>query len=294
MTVADAGTAQAVLHIGPPRSTLWRRLAEDPVAIIAGIYIVLLVIAALFGHLVYTVDPLAQDLTAMMAPPSALHPFGTDSLGRDLAARMIAGSSVTLLAIVIAVGTALAVGLVPGLLAGYLGGWFDTVTMRITDMLVSFPPLLLAIAIVGIIGPGLGNAMLVMGVIMSPTMVRMTRSAVLSIRQEQYVSAAMLSGASHMRVIFRHILPNVLTTVLVIINLLAASALLAEASLSFIGLGVTPPDASWGSLLQEGAQFIAFSPWQAVIPGIAITLTVLALNLFGDGLRRALVGAGGR
>lgn len=297
MTAAQtsADNAAAAAKSRPARrSTMLSRLLSDRVAIVAGLFVLLLLFVAVFGRYIYPVDPLAQNLTAILNPPGSAHPFGTDSLGRDLLARMIAGVNVTLLAIATAVAVALAVGLIPGLLAGFIGGWVDVVIMRMADMLVSFPPLLLAIAIVGIIGPGLGNAMIVMGVIMAPTMVRMVRSAVLTVRNEQYIHAAKLMGCSNWRILWRHVLPNIITTVLVIVNLLAANALLAEASLSFIGLGVVPPDASWGSLLQEGAQFIAFAPWQAIIPGLAITLTVLALNLLADGLRRAISGVSSR
>lgn len=290
MTARIAATTPARREKPPRRATVYTRLARDGVAIVSALFLLALIAIALFGQHFYPVDPLKQNLMAILQPPSETYPFGTDSLGRDLLARMISGVTVTLLAIVTAVGVSLAVGLVPGLLAGFVGGWVDLAIMRVADMLVSFPPLLLAIAIVGIIGPGLGNAMMVMGVIMAPTMIRMVRSAVLTVRSEQYIAAARLMGCTNWRILWRHVLPNIITTVLVIVNLLAANALLAEASLSFIGLGVVPPDASWGSLLQEGAPFMAIAPWQAVIPGIAITLTVLALNLFADGLRRAIGG----
>jgi ABC-type dipeptide/oligopeptide/nickel transport system permease subunit len=212
--------------------------------------------------------------------------MGTDSLGRDLASRMLAGAHVTVNAIAIAVAVALGIGLLPGLAAGYLGGRVDLVIMRITDTLISFPPLILAIAIVGVTGPGLVHAMVAVGLITSPTMVRVVRSAVLTVRDEAYVEAARMMGCSHFWILRRHILPNVISTVIVMVNVLAAFSLLAEAGLSYIGLGVVPPQASWGSLLRDGARYISVAPWLITFPGIAITVTVLALNLFGDGFRR--------
>ena len=269
------------------RLAIVRRLVRDRVTLVAALFLLFLVAVAVLGPILYPLDPLKQNLDSTFAPPSAGHLLGSDSLGRDLFARLLAGARVTLTAIGIAVGVSLAIGLIPGLVAGYLGGRTDMVVMRITDTLISFPPLILAIAIVGVTGPGLRNAMIAVGVITSPTMVRVVRSNVLSVREEAYVEAARLMGSSHGWILRKHIFPNVISTVIVMVNLLAAISLLAEAGLSFIGLGVVPPAASWGSLLRDGALYTGVAPWLITFPGIAITLTVLALNLFGDGLRRA-------
>jgi ABC-type dipeptide/oligopeptide/nickel transport system permease subunit len=269
------------------RLAIVRRLVRDRITLVAGLFLILVLGVALLGPSLYPVDPLKQDLNSTFAPPLGHHLLGSDSLGRDLFARILAGASVTLTAIAIAVGVSLAVGLIPALVSGYLGGRTDVAITRITDTLISFPPLILAIAIVGATGPGLRNAMIAVGVITSPTMVRVVRSNVLSVREEAYVEAARLMGCSHAWILRKHIFPNVISTVIVMVNLLAAVSLLAEAGLSFIGLGVVPPAASWGSLLRDGAIYTGIAPWLITFPGIAITLTVLALNIFGDGLRRA-------
>jgi len=200
---------------------------------------------------------------------------------------MIAGTRITLAAVAIALGVACAVGLIPALVSGYLGGRVDGFIMRCTDFLISLPPLILAIAVIGAIGQGLRNTMIVVGLIMAPNLLRVIRSSVVNVRNEAYMDAARLIGCSHTRILRRHVLRNVLPTIIVMINLIAAQALLAEAGLSFIGLGVVPPQASWGALLKDGVPNLGTAPILIIAPGLAISLTVLSLNLVGDTLRRA-------
>jgi ABC-type dipeptide/oligopeptide/nickel transport system permease subunit len=254
--------------------------------IIALVFLFALILIAIPGLSLYGVDPNKQDLLATLAKPSLSHIFGTDALGRDVAARMIAGARIAIIAIAVAVGVALTVGLAPALIAGYFGGRTDRVVMRCVDVLISFPALVLAIALIGILGAGLTNAMLVVGLIQAPHLTRVVRSSVVDIRNASYMEAALLLGASHGRMLLRHVLRNVLPTLIVMVNLVAAYALLAEAGLSFIGLGVVPPDASWGSMLKEAVPNLATSPHLVLAPGIAVTCTVLALNTLSDSLQR--------
>ena len=263
------------------------RISTDRVTLAAGIYLVAWLAIALFGPTLSGLDPDEQRLSTLVQPPSGDHLLGTDALGRDLWARILAGAGVSLSAVSVGVGVALVVGLIPGLVAGYLGGRTDFLIMRTTEILISFPTLILAIAIIGVTGPGLQNAMIAIGLVLSPSLIRVVRSSVLSVREETYIESARLAGGSNVWILRKHVLPNVIATVIVMVNLLAAQVLLAEAGLSYIGLGLAPPAASWGSLLHDGTLYFRTSPWLIFFPGVAITLTVLALNLFGDGLRRA-------
>ena len=262
-------------------------LLRDRAGVVAAGFLLLLVVIALLGPIVYDKDPAKQHLLEGMESPSLSHPLGTDDLGRDMAARMIAGTRITLAAVAIALGVACAVGLIPALVSGYLGGRVDGFIMRCTDFLISLPPLILAIAVIGAIGQGLRNTMIVVGLIMAPNLLRVIRSSVVNVRNEAYMDAARLIGCSHTRILRRHVLRNVLPTIIVMINLIAAQALLAEAGLSFIGLGVVPPQASWGALLKDGVPNLGTAPILIIAPGLAISLTVLSLNLVGDTLRRA-------
>lgn len=265
-----------------------RRLLADPLATASLAVVLFLLAVGIFVPLLGHLNPLAQDLDHRLAGPSAGHLLGTDPLGRDLLARLVYGARISQQAVAIALLTALVVGLVPGLLAGYLGGWVDVVVSRCTDGLVSFPPLILAIAIVGSFGAGLRNAMIAIGIVLSPLLIRVVRASVLVVRDEAFVEAARVTGASDTRILVRHIFPNVVSNVIVQLSNMAAFALLAEAGLSFLGLGVQAPDASWGSLLREAARYSSVAPALFIPPGVVITLAVLSLNLFGDGLRRAI------
>ena len=247
----------------------------------------LVVIAALFASALapYSPTEMHDDL---LAAPDLRYPLGTDDLGRDVLSRVIHGASVSVLVGVISMGTAACVGVPLGLLSGYRGGLVDTMIMRVLDGLMAFPAILLAIAIMAVLGPSLQNAMLAIGVIYIPPFARIVRASVLSLREREFVTAARSLGAGSFRVVMRHLLPNCLSPIIVQASLGMGYAILVEAALSFLGLGVQPPQASWGSMLAEGRGFLDRAPWFATFPGLAIFVTVLGLNLVGDRLRETL------
>jgi ABC-type dipeptide/oligopeptide/nickel transport system permease subunit len=273
--------------VGPFRrvaSSLWRqRLAK-----VSGGVLLLMILVAVFAPLVAPTDPLKQDLDASLASPGRDHLLGTDQLGRDILSRLIFGARLSLGAAAIAVTVAVVIGVLPGLIAGYVGGRADAVIMRITDAVMSFPPLILALAITGVLGPGLGSAMVAVGVVFSPRFVRLARTAVIDIREADFVQAARSIGVSERSILGRHVLPNSLGPLVVQVTVTAGFAMLAEASLSFLGLGVQPPEASWGSMIGEAARLISRTKLLIIWPGLAITITVLALGFLGDSLRQAL------
>jgi peptide/nickel transport system permease protein len=221
-------------------------------------------------------------------PPSLPHPFGTDEIGRDVLARVIWGARASLFAGLVSVSLALAAGVPIGLVSGYLGGVVDGALMRAIDAMLAIPFLILAIALAAFLGPSLTNAMIAIGISQTPIFARLTRGQVLAVKHEEYVEAARAVGNPHYRIVLRHILPNIVPPLLVQATLAAAAAIIAEASLSFLGLGEQPPDPSWGSMLNTAKNFISQAPWMALWPGLAIFTLVLSLNLFGDGLRDAL------
>ena len=233
-------------------------------------------------------DPITQDLNGRLLSPSRLHWLGTDDLGRDLLSRIIYGGRTSLTVGIVSVSIALAIGTLLGLVGGYYSGWAESVTMRLMDVMLAFPATLLAIFIVGIRGPGLNNAMLAIGVINIPIFARIVRGSVLRARQEDYVEAARALGASQVRIIGRHILPNTLAPVIVQTTLGVGSAVLEAAGLSFLGLGAQAPTPEWGAMLTNTREYLRDAPWAATFPGIAILLTVVGCNLLGDGLRDAL------
>lgn len=270
------------------RARFLRRFGRQRPALIALAFLVLVTMATVAAPLLVTHDPLEQNLLGVLRQPGGAHVLGTDELGRDVFSRALYAGRVSLLAAAQAVGVAIALGVLPGLVAGYAGRRVDGVIMRITDALMSFPPLILAIAFVGVLGPSLSNAMLVIGVIFAPRFVRLVRGTVLAIREETFIEASRSIGTPTGRVIVRHVLPNTLSPLVVQVSLTAAMAMLAEASLSFLGLGVQPPDVSWGSMIERGFRYTASAPWLTVFPGLLIALTVLAFNVLGDGLRDSL------
>jgi peptide/nickel transport system permease protein len=233
-------------------------------------------------------DPNYQDYTRVLQPPSLDNPFGTDQIGRDVYSRVVYGTRVSLEVGLVAVALGLVIGVVVGLVAGYNGGWIDEVLMRAMDGLRAFPALVLALAISAVLGPGLINVMIAVGVVYVPTFARLTHAQTLSLRERDFIVAARVVGVGPWRIMLRHIWPNTLGPIIVQASLAAAFAILAEASLSFLGLGVRPPTPSWGSILQSGYQYLSGAPWLALYPGAAIFLAVLGFNLLGDGLRQAL------
>jgi peptide/nickel transport system permease protein len=271
----------------PTRRAL-RRLFKRKGAVFGLAIVVLFVALAILAPLVSPYDPAAQSWTAVRKAPSTLHWFGTDEVGRDVLARVIYGARASLLAGVISVGIALSVGVPLGLIAGYAGGPLDALLSRITDAMLACPFLILAIALAAFLGPSLGNAMIAIGITTTPIFVRLTRGQVMAVKVEDYVEAARALGNPRWRIALIHILPNILPALLVQATLSIAAAIIAEASLSFLGLGQQPPAPSWGSMLNSAQRFLTNSPWMAVWPGLAIFLTVLSFNLVGDGLRDAL------
>jgi peptide/nickel transport system permease protein len=275
-----------------PAGPRWREtlslLAHNPTAATASLLLLAIVVIAVFD------DPLASEgpneiaVADRLQSPSWAHPFGTDDLGRDILSRVILGASVSLKVGFLAVGFALVVGSLIGLLAGYYGRWVDDVLMRFMDVLFAFPAVLLAIAVLAVRGPGSGNTALAIGIVYTPIFARVTRASVLGVREEVYVRASRSVGASDWRILTRHILPNAAPPIIVQTSISLAFAVLAEAALSFLGLGTQPPDPSWGLMLSEGRGYISLAWWLAFFPGMAIFLTVLCFNLLGDGLRDVL------
>jgi peptide/nickel transport system permease protein len=271
-----------------PARLAWQALLKRPTAVFGGVVLLVIAALALLAPWVAPFDPLATSWSLVRKAPSAAHWFGTDEVGRDLLSRVIWGGRASLAAGVIAVSIAVGVGVPLGMLAGYLGGWFDAIIGRLTDAMLAIPFLILAIALAAFLGPSLGNAMIAIGITATPIFVRLSRGQVMAARAEDWVEAARSVGNPPARILVRHILPNILPPVMVQATLAIASAIIAEASLSFLGLGQQPPAPSWGSMLNTAQRFLTQAPWMAVFPGLAIFMTVLAFNLFGDGLRDAL------
>jgi len=271
----------------PARLAL-RSLLRRPAALFGFTVLALVALLAVFAPWIAPYDPLATSWSLVRKAPSAAHWFGTDEVGRDLLSRVIWGGRASLSAGVIAVAIAVGAGVPIGMLAGYLGGWVDAIISRLTDAMLAIPFLILAIALAAFLGPSLGNAMIAIGITATPIFVRLARGQVLSARAEDYVEAARAVGNPPARILVRHILPNIAPPVLVQGTLAIAAAIIAEASLSFLGLGQQPPSPSWGSMLNVAQRFLTQAPWMAIFPGLAIFLTVLAFNLFGDALRDAL------
>jgi len=282
-----AGHASLAARNSPARLAL-RSLVRRPSAIFGFTVLALVAVLAVFAPWIAPYDPLATSWALVRKAPSAAHWFGTDEVGRDLLSRVIWGGRASLSAGVIAVAIAVGVGVPIGMLAGYLGGWVDAIISRLTDAMLAIPFLILAIALAAFLGPSLGNAMIAIGITATPIFVRLSRGQVLSARAEDYVEAARAVGNPPARILMRHILPNIAPPVLVQGTLAIAAAIIAEASLSFLGLGQQPPSPSWGSMLNTAQRFLTQAPWMAIFPGLAIFLTVLAFNLFGDALRDAL------
>ena len=271
----------------PTRRAL-RRLFKRKGAVIGLVVISAFILLALLAPLVAPYDPIATSWTLVRKPPSAAHWFGTDELGRDMLSRVIYAARASLLAGAISVTIALTIGVPLGLLSGYRGGFVDALISRITDAMLACPFLILAIALAAFLGPSLADAMIAIGVSATPVFIRLTRGQVMSVKVEDYVEAARAMGNPRWRIALFHILPNILPALLVQATLSIAAAIIAEAALSFLGLGQQPPFPSWGSMLNAAQRFLSNAPWMAIWPGLAIFLVVLSLNLVGDGLRDAL------
>jgi peptide/nickel transport system permease protein len=271
-----------------PRRLAITRFLHRPAAVAGLLVIVLFVGMATFAPLLAPFDPIATSWTAIRKAPSAAHWMGTDENGRDVLSRVLYGARASLLAGVVSVLIAAGIGVPAGLLAGFAGGWIDAVLSRVVDAMLACPFLILAIALTAFLGPELTNAMIAIGVSTAPRFMRVARAATLEVGSADYVQAAWSLGARSVRVAVRHVAPNIVSPVLVQATLSLAAAIIAEASLSFLGLGQQPPSPSWGSMLNTAQRFLTQAPWLAVFPGVAIFVCVLSFNLVGDGLRDAL------
>jgi peptide/nickel transport system permease protein len=252
------------------------------------VVVAVVLLVALGADVIAPYNPNQPQQAGVLSAPSPAHLLGTDQLGRDVLSRIIYGTRTSVQAGVVSVGFALIAAVFIGLLAGYYGGWMDDVLMLLVDALWSFPTLVLALAIAASLGPGLTNAMLAIGIVFTPVFARLVRGQTLSVRERDFVTAARAMGAGPERIMLVHIWPNVTAPIIVQASLLVASAIVIEAALSFLGLGIEPPTSSWGSMLKAGYQYMQQAPWLSVAPGMAIFITVLAFNLLGDGLRHAL------
>jgi peptide/nickel transport system permease protein len=280
VTTTDEGMA--------PRRSAWRRLLRRKGAVVGLVVVALFLLVAAFAPWIAPYDPLATNFLKVRKPPSWDNWMGTDEIGRDILSRLIFGARASLQAGVISVAIAVTLGVPLGLLSGYAKGWVDSLMMRIVDALLACPFLILAIAMAAFLGPSLTNAMIAIGLTTMPIFIRLVRGQVLAVTVEDYVEAARALGNPHLRIAVRHVLPNVVAPVLVQSTLAIAAAIIAEAALSFLGLGQQPPAPSWGSMLNAARQFINQAPWMSWWPGLAIVTVVLAFNLLGDGLRDAL------
>jgi peptide/nickel transport system permease protein len=286
-TVMPSPAAAVPRELSPGRRAMLRLVRRRGAML--GLAIVLFFIAiALFAPLIAPYDPVQTSWTAVRKAPSAAYWFGTDEIGRDVLSRVIWGARASLMAGLVSVCISMAMGVPIGLLAGYMGGWVDGLISRFTDAMLAVPFLILAIALAAFLGPSLTNAMVAIGVSAMPVFIRLTRAQVLSVKVEDYVEAARAVGNPHWRIALRHILPNTLPPLIVQATLTIATAIIAEASLSFLGLGQQPPAPSWGSMLNTAKDYVDNAPWMAIWPGLSIFLLVLSFNLLGDGLRDAL------
>ncbi|MDP2818667.1 MAG: ABC transporter permease [Polaromonas sp.] len=285
--VVDSNPPVEVRELTPARRAL-RRLLRRRGAMLGLVIVVFFIAIALFAPSIAPQDPLETSWSAVRKAPSAQYLFGTDEIGRDVLSRVIWGARASLMAGLVSVCIAMALGVPIGLLAGYVGGWTDSLISRFTDAMLAVPFLILAIVLAAFLGPSLTNAMIAIGVSATPIFIRLTRGQVLSVKVEDYVEAARAVGNPHWRIALRHILPNILPPLIVQATLAIAAAIIAEASLSFLGLGQQPPTPSWGSMLNTAKNYVDNSPWMAIWPGASIFLLVLSFNLLGDGLRDAL------
>lgn len=262
-------------------------LLRSPLTVIGLAIILVFVLSAVFAPLLAPMDPTQQILSQRLKPPSAGHWLGMDQLGRDVLSRLLFGAPISLTVGLVVVGSASILGTLVGLIAGYARGTVDELLMRLTDIFFAFPPLILAMAIAGALGPSLNNAMIAIATVTWPVYARLVRGQVLSLREREFIEAAFSIGASTPRILFRHLLPNALAPILVQASFDMGGAILSAAGLSFIGFGARPPTPEWGVMISEGSKFFSTQPWLSFFPGLAILLTVAAFNLIGDGLRDA-------
>ncbi|SDF45073.1 MULTISPECIES: ABC transporter permease [Bosea] len=283
-SISSTGAASGV----SARPGVLSRLIRNKSALIGGSIVLAFLLMAVLAPVLPLADPFKSNFLAIRKPPSELYWFGTDELGRDQVTRLFYGAQASLLAGIVSVLIAVAIGLPFGLLAGWYGGWIDIVISRVTEALLACPFLILAIAFAAVLGPSLTNAMIAIGLSAVPIFIRLIRGQVMSVKAEDFVEGARAVGARDLRLMFRHVLPNTLSPIVVQSTLFMAQAIILEAALSFLGLGQQPPSPSWGQMLNVAKNFMEQAPWMSVAPGICIFLAVLGFNLLGDGLRDAL------
>ena len=274
--------------VRPGRVLQVSRLARrNPIGLLGAVVVALVIVVAALADVLAPYDPVSQ-IAPVLRPPGGAYALGTDDFGRDILSRVIHGSRVSLYVGVVSVGIALVSGSVLGLLAGYFGGWIDTIIMRAMDVLFGLPAIVLAIAITSVLGPSLNSALIAIGIVYAPQFGRVARAPTLSLRQRDFVTAARSTGAGDAWIVRRHILPNMTAPIIVQATVAFSTAILTEATLSYLGLGTQPPTPSWGTMLNAGKQVMLLAPWTSIFPGLAVALTVLGFNLLGDGLRDVL------
>jgi ABC-type dipeptide/oligopeptide/nickel transport system permease subunit len=285
----EIATPLAIAQSAQRRTTpLWRRALRNPRIIIGGAVLLLLFLMAALAPVLAPGDPLRQHPQQRLAPPSAVYPLGTDEFGRDLLSRLIYGSRVSLQVAFGSIALAVLIGVPLGLVGGYFGRGWETVTMRLMDVLLAFPPILLAIAVVAFLGPGVWNLIFVIGILYTPRFARLVHASTLSERTREYVEAARAMGARSPRILMRGVLPNITAPIIVQVSLSLGFAILVESGLSFLGIGVRPPNPSWGLMIATGRGYMSQSVWPILWPSVAISLVILACNILGDGLRDTL------
>jgi peptide/nickel transport system permease protein len=288
-TMLPPGDGAAAIAGNPtPRAGAWRLFRDNPVSVAAAVVLVLVVVVGVIGRWIAPYGINDVDVANALQAPSSAHWFGTDDLGRDVFSRVLVATQVSLRVAFVSVAFALVVGAGVGVVAGYFGGWLDSALMRMVDVMFAFPVLLLALAIVAILGPGITTTMLAIGVVYTPIFARVARASTLSVRVEPYVAVSRTMGTGHGYILARHVLPNIAGPLIVQTSLSLAFAILSEAALSFLGLGIQPPQPSLGRMIFDSQGFVTLAWWMAVFPGAAIFVAVLAFNLLGDGLRDVL------
>ncbi len=270
------------------RQRMWRAFTRNRVAVVGLVLVILIAFVAVAAPWLAPADPIAQAARERLSPPSPAHPLGQDNYGRDILSRLIYGTRISLLVGILSVLLGASVGTAMGVIAGYRGGWVEAILMRVVDTLLAFPDLITGLLVLAVLGGGLDKMIIAIGIVISPRFARLAHGPTLALREKDFVSAARSIGVGHVRMLTRHILPNIVSELLVMASLWTASAIRIEASLSFIGLGVAPPTPTWGQMINDGTQYLTSLPWFSVAPGLAILVTVMAFNLLGDGLRDVL------
>jgi len=266
----------------------WLEFRRNRFALVGAAFIIFIAFMGVFANIVSTHDPYKQSLRKRMKPPTAEHWLGTDELGRDFYSRLVYGARVSLFVGIVGTAAGVVSGTIVGLISGFFGGWVDTIVMRVIDIMYSFPGIVLAILLVSVLGPSLLNLIIVLAIFAIPTLARIVRGNVLSLKEQDYAEAARALGAGRLRIMFYHLLPNTLAPIIVYATLAVAGSILTTAGLGFLGLGVQPPQAEWGNILSNGRQYLRKAPLLMIFPGALIFLTVMSINLIGDALRDAL------